>query len=104
MELWETNMRAKSTLVSTIGAGDSSLAVVTGSNPAFPTANFVITIDDEKIDITSRTGDTFTIRTRGYEGTTGAVHTSGTTVSLYSYLPPTLVDTEEKVPRVSSYT
>lgn len=104
MELWEQNMRAKSTLASGIVSGSTSATIVAGSIPDFPTANFTILIDSEEMYVSSRTGTTLTISTRGYEGTTAALHSSGAVVDLYSYLPPTLVDTEEKVPRVSSYT
>lgn len=106
MELFETKLRAESTLASSFASGDASFTIVAvvGSTPEFPTANFAVMIDDEKIDITSRTGETFTVETRGYEGTTAASHDAGAVVSLYSYIPPTWVDTEEKVPRVSIYT
>jgi hypothetical protein len=106
MELFETNLRAKSTLASTLASGGTSfvVVVVAGSNPIFPTANFAVMIDDEKIDISSRTGDTFTIETRGYEDTSVVSHDAGAVVSLYSYLPPNHVDTEEKVQRAAIYT
>jgi hypothetical protein len=47
-----------------------------GSNP-FAVVVDRGTSDEEKMLISSRTGETFTIQTRGYDGTTARAHTSG---------------------------
>ena len=74
--------RATSLLAGTIAGGDLSLAVTGGDGVKFPTTYpFHITIDNEILVCTNVTTDTLTV-TRGAEGTTGASHTAGATVSL----------------------
>jgi hypothetical protein len=60
---------------------DASLDVGTGEGAAFPTANFVVRVDDELIEVSSRTGDTLTLFLRGAEGTVAASHSAGATVA-----------------------
>jgi len=74
--------RAVSKLTTDVSATDTSLTITTGDGVLFPTGNFVITIDDERILVGSRSGDTFSSLTRGYDGTTAASHTAGTRVEL----------------------
>lgn len=73
---------ATSTLNGSITSGATSLTVTTGQGSLFPSSNFLVTIDAEILLITSRSGDTFTIGTRGYDGTTAASHSSAATVQL----------------------
>jgi hypothetical protein len=72
-------------LSANISNSASSISVVDGST--FPSgANpFVIVIDrgsasEEKILISSRSSNTFTVDTRGYDGTTAVAHSSGSFV------------------------
>ncbi|MCI4463679.1 MAG: hypothetical protein JHC30_05880 [Caldisericum sp.] len=74
--------RAVSKLTTDISATDTSLTITTGDGDLFPAGNFVVTIDDERILVGSRSGDTFSSLARGYDGTTAASHTSGTRVEL----------------------
>jgi len=75
--------RAKSTLASDITATDTSLSVATGDGTKFPSKTpFHITIDDEIMEVTGTSGDTFTIGTRGAEGTTATAHNAGAVVEL----------------------
>jgi len=74
--------RAVSKLTADISATDTSFTVTTGDGALFPTGNFVVTIDDERILVGSRSGDTFSSLTRGYDGTTAASHTAGTRIEL----------------------
>jgi len=74
--------RAISKLTADISATDTSFTVTTGDGNLFPTGNFVVTIDDERILVGSRSGDTFSSLVRGYDGTTAASHTAGTRIEL----------------------
>lgn len=70
--------------VATVGGIDNStdpvtFAVTTGEGSKFPASNFVITIDNEILLCTSRTGDNLTC-TRAYEGTTIAAHSQNADV------------------------
>jgi hypothetical protein len=74
---------ASTTLASGIASGTTSIPVADGST--YPTANFNIVIDkglvgEEKVLITSRSGNTLTAGTRGADGTSAAAHSSGATV------------------------
>ena len=70
-------------LSSNITSSSSSISVTDGSS--FPTGDlnkFVIVIgrgtsDEEKILITSRSSNTFTVSQRGYDGTSAVDHTAG---------------------------
>lgn len=70
------------TLSANISNSDTSISVVNGTT--FPTGTnpFVIVVDrgnsfEEKILISSRTANTFTVSSRGYDGTTAVAHSSG---------------------------
>ncbi len=71
------------TLSGAITNADLSASVVDGSSlPDGATAPFVMTFDlglsgEEKVLVTSRSGNSLVIASRGYDGTTAAAHTSG---------------------------
>ena len=73
---------ATSAITATLSSGGTSFSVTTGQGTYFPLTNFAVTIDAEILFITSRATDTFTIGTRGFDGTTAASHSSGATVQL----------------------
>jgi len=72
----------RSLLAANISNSASSFTVVDGSSyPVGSTNPFVVVIgrtlaNEEKILISSRTANTFTIATRGYDGTTAQAHTT----------------------------
>jgi hypothetical protein len=73
------------TLSANISNSASSISVADGSTFPSGTNPFVIVIDrgstsEEKILISSRSSNTFTVDTRGYDGTTAVAHTSGSFV------------------------
>lgn len=72
---------AQSYLVSAITSSSATLTVATGDGAKFPSSNFNISIDDEIILCSSRSGDVLTI-TRAQEGTVAAAHAAGAIVSL----------------------
>ncbi len=73
MSYLSTKDRAQSTLpAELLDTEETSFDVVDGSK--FPDTNFVVTIHDEQILISSRTGDTLTIGERGYGVTVAATH------------------------------
>lgn len=73
-------------LSANISNSSSSFSVTDGSS--FPTGDlnpFVVVIgrgtsDEEKILISSRSSNTFTVSARGYDGTTAVAHTAGALV------------------------
>jgi len=72
----------RTTLSSSINKSVTSISVVDGTT--FPTGEnpFVIVIDrgvssEEKILVSSRSGNTFTVSSRGFDGSTANSHTSG---------------------------
>jgi hypothetical protein len=73
----------RTTLSSNISNTSTTISVVDGSTYPTGTSNpFVIVIDrgvsgEEKILISSRSTNTFTVDTRGYDGTTAVAHTAG---------------------------
>jgi hypothetical protein len=70
---------AQSALVSSIGAADTTLSVLSATK--FPSSgNFRILIDTELLLVTAVAGTTFTV-TRGAESTTAAAHAAGATVT-----------------------
>jgi len=73
--------RASSTLAADITSTATSLSVATGDGTKFPAAPFHITIENEILEVTAVSGDTFTV-TRAQEGTTAAAHTAGKAVEL----------------------
>ena len=74
--------RAISTLASDISDTDTSLTVASGDGVKFPPSNFVVTIEDERILVGTRTDDTFSSLTRHYDNSTAVAHTTGTAVDL----------------------
>jgi hypothetical protein len=68
-----TTLQAKTT------ASATSLALSDGSR--FPSSDFALWIDDEKIHVTTRTGNSCTGLTRGYGGTTATSHRAGADVA-----------------------
>ena len=72
---------AESTLAEGISDKDLELTIATGDGSKFPSSNFHITIDNEIVLCTGRTGDVFTIE-RGKEDTTPAHHLAGSTIEL----------------------
>lgn len=78
----EVKNRAYSHLASGISDSDLSLTVTTGEGAKFPSSYpFHITIEDEILSCTNRSGDTLTV-TRAQEGTSAAAHSSGKLVAL----------------------
>lgn len=72
---------AESALASAITAAATTLTLVSGDGAKFPSTNFNITIDDEILTCSSRTGDVLTV-TRAQETTTAAIHAAGAIVAL----------------------
>lgn len=81
MSFLSVKNRAESILFSTISSGAVELHITSGEGGKFPLSNFHITIDDEILLCTSRTGDVFTVE-RGKESTTAASHTAGAEIEL----------------------
>jgi hypothetical protein len=73
--------RARSFLASSITSADTTLALQSGGGSLFPSPPFLITIDDEILRVTAKTGDTLTV-SRGQEGTIPASHNAGSPVEL----------------------
>lgn len=72
--------------------------VTTGEGSRFPTTNFVVTIEDEQILISSRTNDTFSISERGYGDTVPATHAINKPVEL-RIIAKHLQEIEEEIDR-----
>jgi len=72
---------AESALATAITAAAATLTLVSGEGSKFPSSNFNITIDDEILTCSSRTGDVLTV-TRAQEGTSAAIHAAGAIVAL----------------------
>lgn len=75
----------KTTLAVAINATATTLSASSGGGAAFPSTNFVIVIDrglatEEKILVGSRTGDTFTVTQRGYDGAIAQSHSANANV------------------------
>ena len=66
--------KASTTLATSIGAGDTSLTVQSGTGTRFPATDFCVKVDDETIYVTTRTTDTFSGLTRAYAGSTAQGH------------------------------
>lgn len=58
----------------------TSFTVTSGQGALFPSTNFLVTIDTEVLLIASRSGDTFTVGTRGFDGTNAASHSVGAAI------------------------
>lgn len=77
-----TGAALRTNLSANISSGDSSFSVTdavgfpSGANP-FAVVVDRGTSDEEKMLISSRSGTTFTIQSRGYDGTVAKSHTSG---------------------------
>lgn len=72
----------RTTLDANISNSDTSITVVDASTFPSGTNPFVIVIDrgtlsEEKILISSRTSNTFTVTSRGYDGSSASIHTTG---------------------------
>lgn len=59
-----------------IGTVDTSLTLQTGEGGRFPTGDFIIYCEDERIHVGSRSGDVCSSLTRGYDGSTAVTHAS----------------------------
>lgn len=70
------------TLPNSILATDTTIAVTTGTGSQFPLNAFEVSVDDEIIFVTSRSGDNLTGCIRGAEGSTAAAHTHKSNVQL----------------------
>lgn len=83
MTTWlKTKNNASSALVSSITSGATSLGVLAGEGARFPsTFPYRITIEDEILEVTGRTGDVLTV-TRAAESTIAASHPSNASVRL----------------------
>ena len=57
-----------------ISAGATSLTVKSGQGIKFPASDFIVRCGSEWIHCATRTTDTFNALTRGYDGTTAAIH------------------------------
>lgn len=82
MSMLNVANRAISALASDISDTDVSLTVTSGEGIRFPSSNFVITVENERILVGSRTDDTFSSLTRHYDDSVAAAHTAGQKVRL----------------------
>lgn len=57
-----------------INASVTSLVLKSGNGATFPASDFVVKCGRERIHVSSRTTDTFNTLTRGYDGSTAAIH------------------------------
>ena len=69
---------AETTLAWAISNSSPSIPVASGA--AFPSAPFLISIDDEIIEVGAKNGNTFSDLLRGQEGTVAAYHDHGAKV------------------------
>lgn len=71
-----TNFATSALAVAISSTTALSFTVTTSQGALFPTSNFLVVIDTEIMNITSRTNDTFTVASggRGYDGTQAAIH------------------------------
>ena len=74
--------RGETSLAADISDVATSLTVTTGEGLKFPSSNFNIYIETEKINVGTRSGDTFSGLTRGFDGTVAAVHVTGVIIIL----------------------
>lgn len=72
-----TNTADWTTLASFLAAGATSITLTDAST--WPASDFKLQLDDEVIDIQSRSGNVLTVRTggRGYDGTSDTTHNAG---------------------------
>ena len=71
---------AQSTIADTAGISDIATSMIVAEDN-FPAAPFWLTIEDEIIEVTAKSGNTFTIA-RGRQGTIAAAHANETAVKL----------------------
>lgn len=81
-----TTFRAKKNNAAGVLASDmaidaSIITLTAGQGSLFPAANFMVTVEDEIMLCTSRTGDALTV-TRAQEGTAAAAHSADDTAQL----------------------
>ena len=57
-----------------IDATQTTLSVKAGQGAKFPASDFCVRCGDERIHVATRTTDSFSGMTRGYDGSTGATH------------------------------
>jgi len=69
------------TLAADITSSATTIYISGASISEFPTGACTIQIDDEKISITSRSGNTFTVASRGYDSTTATEHDKGASIA-----------------------
>lgn len=72
----------KGELSARLTSGATSFSFKTGGGAAFPTAGFVVQIDQEILLVGSRSGDACSSVTRGYAGTAAGPHSAYTDVVL----------------------
>lgn len=80
--MYQVKDRAKSTLAVGINDVVLSFTVATGEGSKFPATNFIVTMEDELLHVSSRSGDVCTVQERGFDGTTPAGHVITTPVAL----------------------
>jgi hypothetical protein len=74
-EILNTANRARTTLTSTVGVSDTSFDVADAT--LFPSPPFVVTIEDEIMEVGAVVGNTFSGVKRGQEGTVAVGHDAG---------------------------
>jgi hypothetical protein len=81
VSLYDATNRARTTLVGSLSPSD--LVVTLASGSAFPTASFLISINDEIMWIDSRVGNVLTVNPagRGFENTVASIHAADSIVS-----------------------
>lgn len=80
----KTANNATGTLASSINDTAMSFSLSTGEGALYPISGpFWVTAEDEIIECSSRTSDTFTVSERGAQGTIATSHASGVEVNLY---------------------
>jgi hypothetical protein len=86
-----TPARTASTTLAGGNLNNSDTTITVASSAGFPAPPFAVTIDDgsqpnggnaEELHVTGVSGTTWTLSTRGYEGTTPQAHNSGAAISL----------------------
>ena len=93
---------ATTALTGSLAAGATSFTVTANTSFLFPTAPFVVQIDNEQIRVTSVNGlnNTWTV-TRGINGTASAGHAIGATITSNVYLTPALLTGASDLPTVT---
>lgn len=73
--------RGRTELRQDLGSSETTAYVESGTGDRLPSGNFSITIEDERILVGNRNGDTLESLTRGWDGTVAADHESGSKVN-----------------------